>query len=54
MHMLPMQKGDVYQTFADTTKLRMLTGFAPSTPLEEGIRRFATWYDSPLNPLREL
>ena len=54
LHMLPMQQGDVYQTFADTTKLRMLTGFAPSTPLEEGIRRFATWYDSPLNPLREL
>ena len=52
LRMLPMQKGDVYQTFADTTKLRNLTGFRPETPLAEGIRRFASWYDSPLNPTR--
>ena len=53
MHMLPMQKGDVYQTFADTTKLRDLTGFCPATPLSEGIRRFAEWYMSDENPIRE-
>lgn len=53
MHMLPMQKGDVYQTFADTTKLQKLTGFRPATPLAEGIRRFAAWYLSDDNPIRE-
>lgn len=52
LHMLPMQKGDVYQTFADTTKLSSLTGFRPQTTLKEGIGRFAAWYDSPLNPER--
>ena len=53
MHMMPMQKGDVYQTFADTTKLQTLTNFRPSTPLEEGIKRFAAWYLSDENPIRE-
>ena len=53
MHMLPMQKGDVYQTFADTTKLQKLTSFCPVTPLFEGIRRFAEWYLSDENPIRE-
>lgn len=53
MHMLPMQKGDVYQTWADTSKLQKLTGFAPSTPLAQGIRRFAEWYLSGDNPIRE-
>ena len=53
MHMLPMQKGDVYQTWADTSKLQKLTGFAPSTPLAQGIRRFAEWYLSDDNPIRE-
>lgn len=53
MQMLPMQKGDVYQTFADTTKLQKLTNFRPSTPLAEGIRRFAEWYMSDENPIRE-
>lgn len=51
--MMPMQKGDVYQTWADTSKLQKLTGFAPSTPLAEGIRRFAEWYLSDENPIRE-
>lgn len=51
--MMPMQKGDVYQTWADTSKLQKLTGFAPATPLAEGIRRFAEWYLSDENPIRE-
>lgn len=51
--MMPMQKGDVYQTWADTSKLQKITGFAPSTPLAEGIRRFAEWYLSDENPIRE-
>ena len=53
MQMLPMQKGDVYQTFADTSKLQKATNFRPSTPLAEGIRRFAAWYLSDENPIRE-
>ena len=42
--MLPMQPGDVPATFADVDDLVRDTGFAPSTPLEEGLARFAHWY----------
>lgn len=40
----PMQPGDVLETFADVSRLAMVTGFAPTTPLAEGIRRFVDWY----------
>ncbi len=53
LDMLPMQKGDVYRTYADTSRLREKTGYTPATPLKEGIRRFAEWYLSPSNPIRE-
>lgn len=39
-----MQPGDVYQTWADTTKLREDYGYTPTTSLEEGIRRFTDWF----------
>jgi UDP-glucuronate 4-epimerase len=42
--MLPMQPGDVLETFADIGDLTRDTGFAPSTPIEEGIRDFVAWY----------
>ena len=42
----PMQPGDVPATYADTSRLKALTGFAPSTPLEVGIARFVVWYKS--------
>ena len=42
--LVPMQPGDVPITFADTSKLEQDTGFKPSTPLREGLRRFAEWY----------
>ena len=42
--LLPMQPGDVPVTCADVEPLRRLTGFAPSTPLAEGLRRFVDWY----------
>lgn len=42
--LVPMQAGDVYETFADTDALRGATGFAPSTSLEEGLKRFVEWY----------
>ncbi len=42
--MLPMQPGDVPATYADITDLTLDTGFRPTTPLGEGIRRFVAWY----------
>ena len=42
--LLPMQPGDVKATYADTERLRALVGFAPSTPLDEGLARFAQWF----------
>ena len=41
---LPMQQGDVYQTYADVTPLIEKIGFKPETPIEEGLSRFAKWY----------
>jgi UDP-glucuronate 4-epimerase len=42
--LLPMQDGDVPATFADTSALAALVGFAPRTPVAEGVRRFVQWY----------
>lgn len=42
--LLPMQPGDVYQTFADTVDLEADFGFRPSTPLKDGLSCFAAWY----------
>lgn len=41
---LPMQKGDVKETFADIDALRDYTGFTPSTPIQTGIAEFVRWY----------
>ena len=41
---LPMQLGDVYQTFADVSDLERDFGFKPHTTLETGLSRFAKWY----------
>ena len=41
---LPMQPGDVYQTFADTTDLEKDIGFKPKTTVKEGLTAFARWY----------
>jgi len=43
---LPMQLGDVPQTFADVSKARHLFGFNPSTPIEQGIEKYIDWYYS--------
>lgn len=42
--LLPMQPGDVYQTFADVTDLEKDFGFKPATTLEQGLGAFAKWY----------
>lgn len=41
---LPMQPGDVYQTFADSSALAEATGFKPSTPLQRGIDNTVAWF----------
>lgn len=42
--LVPMQPGDVPVTYADTAPLERDFGFKPSTPLRQGLRRFAEWY----------
>lgn len=42
--MLPMQPGDVPETFADVGDLMRDAGFSPSMPIETGIRNFVRWY----------
>lgn len=42
--LLPMQPGDVYQTYADVSPLEKDFNFKPATPLPEGLARFASWY----------
>lgn len=41
---LPMQPGDVYQTYADVTDLMNDFDFKPSTSIEEGLGKFAEWF----------
>ena len=41
---LPMQPGDVRETFADIDDLNEAVGFRPDTRLEDGIQRFVDWY----------
>lgn len=41
---LPMQPGDVYQTYADVSELERDFGFRPSTTIAEGLGKFAQWY----------
>ena len=41
---LPMQQGDVYQTYADSSALASATGFKPNTPLQVGIDRTVAWF----------
>ncbi|NMG16168.1 NAD-dependent epimerase [Aromatoleum bremense] len=41
---LPLQDGDVPATYADIAELDAWTGFAPATPVPEGVARFVAWY----------
>ena len=42
--LLPMQPGDVKETFADIKKAKELLGFYPKIQIEEGIKKFIRWY----------
>ncbi|MFN3349790.1 NAD-dependent epimerase [Pseudorhodoplanes sp.] len=44
--LMPMQPGDVPETYADVDDLMRDVGFRPSTPVESGIRNFIDWYRS--------
>lgn len=44
LNFLPMQKGDVVSTWADTTDLEVVFGYKPNTPVKEGIAKFVEWY----------
>ena len=41
---LPMQSGDVEETFANTMKLEKFIGYKPSTPINKGVSKFIDWY----------
>jgi UDP-glucuronate 4-epimerase len=49
---LPMQAGDVLQTYADVSRLNQLVGFKPATPLALGMQNFVSWFQSSAMPLR--
>ena len=44
MNLLPMQMGDVPQTFASTEALEKAVGYAPRTTVEQGVAEFVDWY----------
>ena len=44
INLLPMQPGDVAETYADVQALEQAVGFKPDTPLERGIAKFVVWY----------
>jgi UDP-glucuronate 4-epimerase len=44
LNLLPVQPGELQDTEADTTETRQALGYAPSTPIEEGVSRFVDWY----------
>ena len=44
--MMPLQPGDVHETYADVSALEADYGYRPSTSLSEGIPQFVDWYRS--------
>jgi len=43
-NLMPMQPGDVPATWADAGLLKSLTDYAPTTSIEDGVRKFVDWY----------
>jgi UDP-glucuronate 4-epimerase len=43
-NLLPLQQGDVPDTFADIDDLVRDVGYRPATPVEVGVRKFVEWY----------
>ena len=46
LDLLPMQPGDVPETFADVDKAMQAFGYAPSTPISRGVPKFVEWFQS--------
>jgi UDP-glucuronate 4-epimerase len=44
LEMLPLQAGDVPDTFADVSALQQATGYRPTTPIGDGVKAFVDWY----------
>tara|TARA_B100000780_G_C21120589_1_gene453834 strand:+ start:453 stop:1454 length:1002 start_codon:yes stop_codon:yes gene_type:complete len=44
LDLLPMQPGDIAETFADIEETTRLTGFQPRTTIHEGVPKFVNWY----------
>lgn len=44
LNLLPMQQGDVKETYADIGELQRECGWAPTTGIEAGLRNFVDWY----------
>jgi UDP-glucuronate 4-epimerase len=42
--LMPMQPGDVRDTYADISAIQRDLGFQPTTPIDEGVPRFVAWY----------
>jgi UDP-glucuronate 4-epimerase len=42
--MLPLQAGDIPDTFADVSALQHATGYRPATSVQDGVRQFVAWY----------
>lgn len=53
LDLLPLQPGDVPDTFADTGELQAHVGYRPDTPVNEGVRRFVEWYRSDYTALAQ-
>ena len=43
-NLLPLQPGDVPDTYADVAALVEDVGYRPATPIKEGIEKFVSWY----------
>ena len=48
---LPMQKGEIFATYADISQSQELLKFFPKTPLSTGIKKFVSWYGSYFNTI---
>jgi UDP-glucuronate 4-epimerase len=44
VELLPLQPGDVPDTFSDVSRLQAAVGYKPETNVVEGVRRFVAWY----------
>uniref|UniRef100_UPI003566D3AC nucleotide sugar epimerase n=1 Tax=Halomonas sp. TaxID=1486246 RepID=UPI003566D3AC len=42
--LLPLQPGDVPDTYADSTELERAVGYKPATPVKQGVANFVAWY----------